>query len=217
MFVEDRLFATLDPATRVIDLGPGGRVLLTDTVGFIRKLPHHLVASFRATLEEATNADVLLHVIDAAHRSMDEHKEVVEDVLRDLGVEAERAVLVFNKMDLLTHSEEIDFRRRAQAIYQQRSVFVSAVEQSGLNELRALLVQELRELRPEVHVVLSSADGETLASLYREGEVVSREDVDGRVELVARLPAPLLGKLQRRDGVIVFLPDGPETESTETA
>ncbi|MGQ0814239.1 MAG: GTPase HflX [Gemmatimonadota bacterium] len=208
VFIEDRLFATLDPSTRVVELAPGARVLLTDTVGFIRKLPHHLVASFRATLEEATHADVLLHVIDAAHRSMDEHKEVVDDVLRDLGVNAERAMLVFNKIDLLTHSEEAAFRQRANAIYQQRSIFVSAVEDKGLIELRSLLRDELREQRPEVHVVISSADGETLASVYREGEVVKRDDVDGRIELVARLPVPLLGKLQRREDVTVFLEDG---------
>jgi GTP-binding protein HflX len=205
VFIEDRLFATLDPATRLVDVGPNARVLLTDTVGFIRKLPHHLVASFRATLEEATNADVVLHVIDASHRSMEEHKEVVDDVLRDLGVNPEHAILVFNKIDLLTHSEEEAFRTRGGAIYQQRSVFTSAVEDAGLDELRTLLAQELRDQRPEVHIVMPSTDGEALASVYREGEVVKREDADGVIDLIARLPLPLLGRLQRRDGVSVSI------------
>jgi GTP-binding protein HflX len=205
VFIEDRLFATLDPATRLVDVGPNARVLLTDTVGFIRKLPHHLVASFRATLEEATNADVILHVIDASHRSMEEHKEVVDDVLRDLGVNAEHAILVFNKIDLLTHSEEEAFRTRGGAIYQQRSVFASAVEAAGLDELRTLLAEELRDQRPEVHIVMPSTDGEALASVYREGEVVKREDADGVIDLIARLPVPLLGRLQRRAGVSVFI------------
>jgi len=213
VFVENRLFATLDPSTRVVEVGPGARVLLTDTVGFIRKLPHHLVASFRATLEEATNADVVLHVVDAAHKSMDEHKEIVDQVLQDLGVDWQTAVLVFNKIDLLTHSEEEAFRQRAQGIYQQRSVFVSAVEQNGLEALRALLFEEMRSQRPEVHVVIPAADGETLASVYREGEVVQRNEIDGQIDLVARLPVPLLGKLQRREGVMVFLEDGPPSES----
>jgi GTP-binding protein HflX len=205
VFIEDRLFATLDPATRLVDVGPNARVLLTDTVGFIRKLPHHLVASFRATLEEATNADVILHVIDASHRSMEEHKEVVDDVLRDLGVNAEHAILVFNKIDLLTHSEEEAFRTRGGAIYQQRSVFASAVEAAGLDELRTLLAEELRDQRPEVHIVMPSTDGEALASVYREGEVVKREDADGVIDLIARLPVPLLGRLQRRAGVSVSI------------
>jgi GTP-binding protein HflX len=207
VFVEDRLFATLDPATRVVELAPGARVLLTDTVGFIRKLPHHLVASFRATLEEALNADVLLHVIDAAHVNVEEHKEVVDDVLRDLDIDPQRPILVFNKIDQLTHSEEEAFRQRAAAIYHpQRSIFVSAIEPAGLAELRALLHDELRELRPEVHVTIPAADGEALASVYRDGEVVKREDVDdGTIDLLVRLPVALLGKLQRREGVNVFL------------
>ena len=206
VFVEDRLFATLDPSTRVVELAPGARVLLTDTVGFIRKLPHHLVASFRATLEEALNADVLLHVADASHVSVDEHKEIVDDVLRDLDIVPERAIMVFNKIDRLTHNEEETFRQRAQAIYHpQRVIFVSALERNGLLELNTLLLDELRELRPEVHVVIPAADGEALASVYREGEVVRREDVDGKIDLLVRVPMPLLGKLQRRDGVNVFM------------
>ena len=206
VFVEDRLFATLDPATRNVELAPGARVLLTDTVGFIRKLPHHLVASFRATLEEALDADVLLHVIDSSHPSVEEHKEVVEDVLKDLDIDPMRPILVFNKIDRLTHSEEETFRQRAQAIYHpQRMIFVSAVEQNGLMELRTLLHEELREQRPEVHVVLPSSDGEALATLYREGEVIKREDVDGNIDLLVRMPPALLGKLQRREGVNVFL------------
>src|SRR5690606_36753958 len=84
LFVEDRLFATLDSATRSVDVGSGHEVLVTDTVGFIRKLPHHLVASFRSTLEEAREADVLLHVIDASHPDRDEQREVVTSVLEEL-------------------------------------------------------------------------------------------------------------------------------------
>jgi len=87
VFVEDRLFATLDPLTREVDVGEGYTVLLTDTVGFIRKLPHHLVASFRATLSEAKEADLLLHVVDASHPSWEEHRDVVDDVLADLGLQ----------------------------------------------------------------------------------------------------------------------------------
>src|SRR5690606_13789934 len=86
LFVEDRLFAALDPATRLVELANGAKALITDTVGFIRKLPHHLDASFRATLEELHEADLVLHVIDASHPEWEEHKLVVEEVLADLGI-----------------------------------------------------------------------------------------------------------------------------------
>src|SRR3954466_5230546 len=106
VFVEDRLFATLDPTTRDVEVGEGYDVLLTDTVGFIRKLPHHLVASFRATLEEAAEADLLLHVIDSSHPGWEEQKDVVDEVLAELGMREQPQILVFNKIDRLTHGEE---------------------------------------------------------------------------------------------------------------
>ena len=205
VFVEDRLFATLDPSTRVVELGPGLRVLLTDTVGFIRKLPHHLVASFRATLEEAANADVLLHIIDASHPRWEEQKEVVEEVLADLGLSDRPTTLVFNKVDRLTHAEEEALRPRVSAMYDERVVFASAHESGGLDALREALTDDVREQRPAAHVILPSYDGEALAILYRDGEVVSREERDGRIEVVARLPIPLIGRLQRREGVEIFM------------
>ncbi|MGI9183133.1 MAG: GTPase HflX, partial [Longimicrobiaceae bacterium] len=115
VFVEDRLFATLDAATRAVELGEGYEALVTDTVGFIRKLPHHLVASFRATLEESAEADLLLHVIDLSHPTWEEQKTVVEEVLAGLGLAERRTALVFNKIDRLTHDEEASWRQRAEA------------------------------------------------------------------------------------------------------
>ena len=211
LFVEDRLFATLDPSTRTVELAPNVKVLITDTVGFIRKLPHHLVASFRSTLEEAANADVLLHVIDASHPGWYEQKEVVEEVLRELGLGERPVVLVFNKIDKLTHNEEEAFRLRAESFYTQRIIYTSAVESGGLEQLKEMLLQDLREQRPEVHVVIPSSDGETLASIYRDGEVLNRVERDGVVDLVARLPVAALGRLQRRAGVEVFMDDSART------
>lgn len=203
VFVEDRLFATLDPSTRVVELGNGARVLLTDTVGFIRRLPHHLVASFRATLEEAVEADVLLHVIDAAHPSWEEQKAAVEEVLEGLGLRERRTILVFNKCDRLTHTEEAALRERVAALWDERSVYVSAVAPDGLQELRALLREELRARRPEVHVAIPMADGEALATVYREGEVLGRQQNGATIDIVARLPAATLGRLRRREGIVV--------------
>ncbi|HTG53999.1 MAG TPA: GTPase HflX, partial [Gemmatimonadaceae bacterium] len=113
VFVEDRLFATLDPLTREADLGEGQRVLVTDTVGFIRKLPHDLVASFRATLEEVREADLLLHVIDAGHPLWEDHARVVMQVLEELGAADRPMLTVFNKMDRVTEDDSPALHARA--------------------------------------------------------------------------------------------------------
>lgn len=203
VFVEDRLFATLDPTTRAVEVGEGAEVLLTDTVGFIRKLPHHLVASFRATLEEAREADVLLHVIDASHPSWEEQKEVVEDVLADLGLQDRPTVLVFNKIDRLTHDEEEALRARSPSYQGIAAIFVTTVEPGGLEPLREMLLGKVQEMRPEVRITLSSTQGGMLAEIYRDGEVLEREDGGAEITLRARLPASTLGRLRSR-GVKVY-------------
>jgi GTPase len=204
LFIEDRLFATLDPSTRAVELEPGMKILVTDTVGFIRKLPHHLVASFSATLEEAVTADVLLHAIDSSHPGWGEQKQVVEDVLEQLGLGDRATVLVFNKIDRLTHTEEQTFRQRAEAVFENDMVFTSAVEDDGLDELRAVLLQAMRKQRPEVRLEIPYSDGEAIATVYREGEVLRvDEDGGGSIALVARLPLPTLGRLRTRAGIVV--------------
>jgi GTPase len=203
VFVEDRLFATVDAATRAVDLGEGYECLLTDTVGFIRKLPHHLVASFRATLEEAGDADLLLHVIDVSHPGWEEQMEVVDEVLAELSLEEHPMVLVFNKVDRLTHQEEEIWRRRAESEYEQASVFVSTVEPGGVEPLRMLLRERLRRANPEVKITIPSAEGGILAEIYREGEVLDRHDDGGTVFVRARLPAAMLGRLRRQPAIRV--------------
>lgn len=203
LFVEDRLFATLDATTRAVELGSGDQALLTDTVGFIRKLPHTLVASFRATLEETAEADVLLHVIDASHPRWEEHKEIVDGVLDELDVLDRPIVLVFNKMDRLAPEEALLLRERAKAMFAAPCIFTSAVEDGGLSGLLERLVTELRAQRAEVALRISVVDGEALAAVYREGEVLRREDVGTMINLVARLPWPALGRLSNRPSVHV--------------
>jgi GTPase len=198
VFVEDRLFATLDATTRQVDLDDGFSCLVTDTVGFIRKLPHHLVASFRATLEETGEADLLLHVIDVSHPSWEEQKEVVDDVLAGLGVGERPTVLVFNKLDRLTHDEEAAFRERAAVLYDRPSVLVSSVVEGGLDPLRDLLRQRVRERLSEVNIDLPASQGATLAQIYREGEVLDRHDEGATIHLRVRLPASALGRLRQR-------------------
>ena len=203
VFVEDRLFATLDPTTRTVDAGEGAVALVTDTVGFIRKLPHHLVASFRATLEEARESDVLLHVIDSSHHAWEEQREVVEDVLASLGLADHPTVLVFNKVDRLTHDEEEGLRARVQGPDAPRAIFVSTLEEGKLEPLSKLLNQEVKKLRPDVWLTLPSSQGGLLAEVYREGEVLERQDEGTEVRLRARVPVATLGRLRSR-GVRVY-------------
>ncbi|HSM62269.1 MAG TPA: GTPase HflX [Longimicrobiales bacterium] len=198
LFVEDRLFATLDSATRTVDLGSGYTALLTDTVGFIRKLPHHLVASFRSTLEEAREADVLLHVIDGSHPDWEEQRQVVHDVLEDLGLRDAPRIMVFNKTDRLTHAEEEALRERVRSLEPQPAVFVSALNPDSLVDLKETLRARMRARLAQVVVRLPATDGEGLASLYREGEVLHRVDEDGTVAVTVRLPRAFLGKLAGR-------------------
>jgi len=139
-FVEDRLFATLDTKTREMSLGPTSRMRLIDTVGFIRKLPHHLVASFAATIEEAATADIVLHVIDAAHHDWEEQVSVVDEVLDGLNLNGRPVVHVFNKIDLVGHPDT--FESRVRDAY-ENAVCVSALKR----KLEGLQVQ-LRTLAP---------------------------------------------------------------------
>ena len=200
-FVEDRLFATLDAATRLVDLGEGYQALVTDTVGFIRKLPHHLVASFRATLEEASSADLLLHVIDISHPMWEEQKDVVDEVLEDLGLGKHPTVLVFNKVDRLTHEEEESWKQRAAALFTGTSVFVTSVEAGGVDPLRELLRGRVRERSREVEILLPVTGGGMLAEIYREGEVLGRADGGAGISLRARVPEAVLGRLRQQPGV----------------
>jgi GTP-binding protein HflX len=190
IFVEDRLFATLDPLTREVNLGggKGADVLLTDTVGFIRKLPHDLVASFRATLEETREADLLLHVIDASHPTWEEQRLVVDDVLADLGVHDTPVLHVFNKIDRLTPGEEQALRERMDNLL-PGSTFVSAVRPGGLEPLRAALLDARRASRPVREVRMSPGDGKRLSELHRGAEVLGQHMDDETGELVVRVRA----------------------------
>jgi GTPase len=196
VFVEDRLFATLDPLTREVDLGENNKVLLTDTVGFIRKLPHHLVASFRATLEEVKEADLLLHVIDASHPVWEEHRKVVDDVLHEMGA-LERPVLhVFNKIDALPDEVLQGMQERMRELL-PNSIFVSAAADGGLEPLKRALIAAVRKQRPFVEVTLPAGDGRLLAELYRDGEVIEQKAEGDRLILRARVDAVTAGRLRR--------------------
>jgi GTP-binding protein HflX len=197
--VEDRLFATLDTLTREVDLGEGQRARVTDTVGFIRKLPHHLVASFRATLEEARGADVLLHIVDASHPDWEGQMRVAEKVLAELGLADRPVILVFNKIDAV--ADAASFTARVRALY-PTSLVASTMRTDGLAAVKAALRDLERIGRPTVHVRVPVTDGARVAALYRDGEVLSREDHDGTLHLRVRLDKWQVEKLLR-EGVEV--------------
>ncbi len=204
LFVEDRLFATLDSAIRTVELGDSYVALVTDTVGFIRKLPHHLVASFRSTLEEAREADLLLHVIDASHPGWQEQFEIVEEVLAELNLDEPPQVLLFNKVDRLTHEEERVLHERVRAFEARPAVFVSALEPASLAALRATLKARMRQRLPRVHLEISSGDGKLLAMLYREGEVLERLDQGACIDITVRITDRMLRQLRLRAGIRIL-------------
>ena len=196
VFVEDRLFATLDPLTREVKLDDNAKALVTDTVGFIRKLPHHLVASFRATLEEAREADLLLHVIDAGHPSWEEQRDVVEGVLRDLELEEKPVLLVFNKIDLLKEDELLALQDRF-ANDGREAVFVSTVTPHGTDPVRRALQAAMRVRRPLAEIHLSPSDGKLLAEIHQYGEVLDQRAVGEHMVVRARVGEKLEGRLRR--------------------
>ncbi len=187
----DRLFATLDPTTRRIDLPNHQAALLTDTVGFIRKLPHRLVEAFQATLEEATQADLLLHVVDASHPRVDAQVEAVEAVLRELHAEDKPRVHVLNKIDRPQSGPSV----RALQRRLPNAVPVSAREGAGLAALRSALADGLRHRSVRVELVVPASDGRTLALLREAANIQSERCVDDRIHLVAAVPGRLLGAL----------------------
>ena len=199
VFIEDRLFATVDTLAREVDVGEGYRYRLTDTVGFIRKLPHHLVASFRATLEEAEEADLLLHVIDASHAEWEDQLDVVET--ETTSISPKRVIHVFNKADLLPDRDAF------LALVRERyphAVLTSTVREGGVEDLRRALKTSAQALRPIAEIRVPVTDGKLLATLHRDAEILYQEQTNGVVTLRARIEARLLGRL-RQEGVEVVL------------
>jgi GTP-binding protein HflX len=185
----DRLFVTLDPAARVVHPAGGRPFILTDTVGFIRKLPHELVAAFRATLEELADADVLLHVVDTSHPAMEEHMRAVDDLLRELEVADRPTVLALNKVDRLDTDP-------APLVARRDGVAVSAAAGTGMAALLAAIERAL-PAAGNVTLRIPHADGTALGLCYERGHVHARRDGPGYVELDADLPIGLLRSLAR--------------------
>jgi GTP-binding protein HflX len=188
---EDRLFATLDPTSRQVKLGDGQTAILTDTVGFIHKLPHQLVDAFRATLEEVTRADVLVEIVDASDRHFAEHRATVQTVLDELGAGDKPRLVAFNKADLLG----ADGGEGGHAPIVAGSVLVSALTGFGLDALRTELAALLASLWEDVDVAVPYAAGELLARV-RERGAVDLEYRERDVRVRGRVAPALAGELR---------------------
>jgi GTPase len=198
----DQLFATLDPTMRALDLPSGRKAILSDTVGFISDLPVELVEAFRATLEEVTEADLVVHVRDASHPEAEAQKQDVDGVLNTLGlatiVETGSVIEVLNKIDLMSSEDRQTLANRT-ARSQGRAVVLSARTGEGCDDLLRLLDERLAASMQVVDVTLSPEDGAALAWLYRHGEVIERQVGDDTIRLQVRLSAPHAARFARRE------------------
>ncbi len=184
VLVQDQLFATLDSTTRSVDLEGGPRILLTDTVGFINRLPHHLFASFRATLEEAAEADLLLHVVDRSHPQYAHQMGTVEGVLAELGIEDRPLLVVHNKIDRLDPDGE---EEEELACPGEDEVAVSALTGAGLDDLRGAIRAHCQEQEVTLDLHIPQAEGRLLSQLHEQGEVLEQSYDPREVHLRVRL------------------------------
>jgi GTP-binding protein HflX len=182
ILAEDKLFATLDPTTRVLDLEDGQQILLTDTVGFIRKLPHHLVEAFKSTLEEAKYADYIIHVVDASNPQAEKQMEVVYDTLRQLGASGKKIVTLFNKQDLIPECELRD-------PYADYVIKCSAKTGQGLDEFGAVLSRILAENLVYLEELYSYRQAGRIQKIRDLGQLLSEEYREDGIFVRAKIPA----------------------------
>lgn len=186
---EDKLFATLDPTTRLLELPGRQQILLTDTVGFIRKLPHHLIEAFKSTLEEAKYADYILHVVDASNPQRDKQMHIVYETLYQLDIKEKTIVTLFNKQDAVVEKEPLrDFKA-------DRTLSISARTGQGLDELKELLCELLREDKILVERIVPYDAAGIIQQIRKSGELLEEEYRAEGIYVRAYVPAELYGKL----------------------
>lgn len=186
---EDKLFATLDPTTRVLELPGKQRLYLTDTVGFIRKLPHHLIEAFKSTLEEAKYADFIIHVVDASNPQRDEQMYVVYETLKELGVQDKKIVTLFNKQDKV---EEPEILRDFRADYVLKTAVKTGL---GLEELKEVLEKVITEDQIYLERVLGYQEAGQIQIIRKYGQLLSEEYTPEGIEIKARVPRNIYGKI----------------------
>lgn len=186
---EDKLFATLDPTTRNLALSGKEEILITDTVGFIRKLPHNLIDAFRSTLEEAKYADIIIHVVDCSNPDMDLQMAVVYDTLAELGVEDKPVITLFNKVDKL---ENVPVLRDFKA---DKTLQISAKTGQGLEELKAVIQEVMRESKMYLEYTFPFQDAAKIQLIRKYGQLLSEEYTAEGIEVKAYVPGEVYGKV----------------------
>lgn len=192
VFVEDKLFATLDTTTRKYTLKNNQEILLIDTVGFIRKLPHLLVAAFKSTLEEAVQADILLHLIDVSQPMAEEQAKTTFEVLQELGAKEKPIITVFNKIDKASNATIQKLRMQY-----PKTVSISALNKTGFDELEDIMIQELSKQRKILNVRIPQKDYAIVSEIMRFGNILAQKYEENDVLLKVDLPAALANKLQK--------------------
>lgn len=192
ILAEDKLFATLDPTTRGLELESGQQILLTDTVGFIRKLPHHLIEAFKSTLEEARYSDMILHVVDCSNPNMDMQMHVVYETLRELKVEDKTIITVFNKIDKKTDGE---YPRDLQSDYQ---IQISAKTGEGLDQLISTLEKVLRSQKIYLERLFSYSEAGKIQTIRKYGELISEEYQGDGIYVKAYVPAEFFAAVMEK-------------------
>ena len=185
IFVEDKLFATLDPTTRLVSLPEKQKILLTDTVGLIRKLPHTLVEAFKSTLEEAVAADFIIHVLDASNKSVEHHWETTVSLLEELGALDKPSIVLYNKIDRLKDDSFIKARLRA---LKPNALFISVKTEEGIEELKSKLVELLSTGTVLMHLQLPSGNYDLPAKIYKVGKVIAANYEEDGTYMTVRLP-----------------------------
>lgn len=192
VLAEDKLFATLDPTTRRLNLPDNKEVLLSDTVGFINKIPHHLIAAFRATLEEVQEADVLIHVVDISHPAMEKQVDAVLKLLAELNIADKPMITVFNKIDKLADPLKIEMLKKRVA----RSIFVSALTGAGLEDFFAVLLECLPGTRVRGTYAIPYSESALIALCHTKGTVINKEYLPEHVQLTVDLDEAVLVRVK---------------------
>ena len=193
VLVEDKLFATLDTTTRKYTLKNNQEILLIDTVGFIRKLPHLLVAAFKSTLEEAVHADILLHIVDVSHPMAEEQAQTTFDILKELGGKDKTVITLLNKVDLCENQVMVQKLR----LKYPKTVPISATLGTGFDALQEMMIEELSKQRKQVLLRVPQSDYRIVSDIIRVGHIISQTYEENDVLLKVDLPKAMASKLKK--------------------